>query len=220
MKIKNKTKWLVYTALMTALTAVATMFVSIPSTGGGHTNLSDAIIFMTAVLMDPIAAMIAGGLGTFLADWITYPTTMFFSLAFHGVEGLVVGLLIRFIPRGKGKAQYALDAVYMVIGGILMIVGYYFAKAYAYGTPITALESLWRNMIQVAVSIAVAYLLLYPLKLTRLVNKDELYGKIKVSPTAAKEAAAATEALTEEEAASGEIASAAVAEATEEESKQ
>lgn len=204
MKIKNKTKWLVYTALMTALTAVATMFVSIPSTGGGHTNLSDAIIFMTAVLMDPIAAMIAGGLGTFLADWITYPTTMFFSLAFHGVEGLVVGLLIRFIPRGKGKVQYVLDAVYMVIGGILMIVGYYFAKAYAYGTPITALESLWRNMIQVAVSIAVAYLLLYPLKLTRLVNKDDLYDKIKVSPTiptdteeSTAEKADTTEALAE-----------------------
>ena len=113
--------------------------------------------------------------------------------------------MIRFIPRGKGKVQYVLDAVYMVVGGILMIIGFYFAKAYVYGNPISALESLWRNMIQVAVSIAVAYLLLYPLKLTRLVNKDDMYDKIKVSPTiptnteeSTAEKADTTEALAEE----------------------
>ena len=64
MKIKNKTKWIVYTALMTALTAVATIIVQVPSVGGGYTNLSDSMIFMTAVLMDPVAAMIATGVAS------------------------------------------------------------------------------------------------------------------------------------------------------------
>lgn len=181
MKIKNKTKWLVYTALMTAITAVATMIVQIPSIGGGYTNLSDSIIFMTAVLMDPFAAMIAGGIGTFLADLIVYPTTMLFSLAFHGIEGLVVGLLIRLIPRKEGKVQYVLDGVYMLIGGILMIIGFYFAKRFVYGgsdpvaASVAALTSLWRNFIQVAVSIAVTFLLLYPLKLKNIIDRSDLY---------------------------------------------
>ena len=183
MKIKNKTKWLVYTALMTALTAVATMVVSIPSTGGGRTNLSDAIIFMAAMLMDPVAAMVAGGMGTFLADLILGSShTMFFSLAIHGVEGLVVGLLMH-LPRKESKVQYVLDAVYMLIGGILMVAGYYFAKAFVYGTPVTALESLWRNSIQAITSIVVAFLLVYPLKLKRLVDRSELYGEITERPT-------------------------------------
>ena len=197
LKIKNKTKWLVYTALMTALTAVATMFISIPSTGGGHTNLSDAIIFMTAVLMDPVAAMIAGGIGTFLADAITYPTTMLFSLAFHGIEGLAVGLLIRFcIPKKGNKVAITLQCVYMFVAGLIMIVGFFAAKSLGWygnaGDPVaqlaSAIESLWRNLLQVIISIVVAHMLLYPLKLTRLVDKNELYGKLPGPEVTAEEA--------------------------------
>ena len=191
MKIKNKTKWLVYTALMTALTAVATMFVSIPSTGGGHTNLSDAIIFMTAVMLDPVAAMIAGGIGTFLADLITYPATMLFSLAFHGIEGLIVGLLIRFcVPKKDNKITIIMHCVYMFIGGLFMIGGFFMAKSLGwygnYGDStaalLSAIDSLWRNLLQVVISIVVAHLLLYPLKLRRLVDRNELYGT-KAEPT-------------------------------------
>lgn len=179
MKIKNKTKWLVYTALMTALTAVATIVVRVPSLDNGATNLSDAIIFMTAILMDPIAAMLAGGIGAFLGDLLAGgSTTMLYSFAIHGVEGLVVGLLMKLLPRKEGKAQYALEVVYMLIGGIIMVTGYFFAKAFGYGTLESAIPSLWRNMIQAATSIVVAMLLVYPLKLKRLVDRSELYGEI------------------------------------------
>lgn len=181
MKIKNPTLWIAYTAVMTALTAVAAIVISIPSLEGGHTNLSDAIIFITAVLFDPIAAMIAGGLGTFLADLLLYPTTMLFSLLFHGVEGLVVGLLISFCSPKNGKLQYVLNGVYMLIGGLLMMIGFYFAKAYSYGSPETALISLWRNALQVVISIAASYLLLYPLKLRKLINRSALYTPFKSS---------------------------------------
>ncbi len=186
MKIKNKTKWLVYTALMTALTAVATIVIQVPSVGGGYTNLSDSIIFLTAVMMDPVAAMIAGGIGTMLADLYLYPATMFFSLAFHGAEGLIVGLLIRFcLPKKKGKTTIAIECVYMLIGGLVMMGGYFMAKSLGwYGTKgdttaqlASAFTSLWRNSLQVVISIVAAYLLLYPLRLKRLVNRYELYGE-------------------------------------------
>lgn len=182
-KIKNPTLWISYTALMTALTAVATLVISVPSLSGGHTNLSDAVIFITAVLLDPLAAFIAGGLGTFIADLLVYPTTMVFSLIFHGVEGLVVGILIAFCSPKSGKTRYILNAIYMLIGGIIMITGFYFAKAFYYGNPETALISLWRNVLQVVISIAVSYLLLYPLKLEKLINRDKLYAPFKSSET-------------------------------------
>ncbi len=175
MKIRNKTKWLAYTALFTALTAVAAIVVQIPSIDGGYTNLSDAIIFMTAMLMDPVSALIAGGLGTFLADLIVYPPTMLWSLLFHGAEGLIVGILIRFCSPKKGKISIAIDSAYMLVGGLIMMTGYFFAKAYVYGTLASALISLWRNAIQVGISIVVANLLVHPLKLARLVDRNDIY---------------------------------------------
>ncbi len=193
MKIRNKTKWLVYTALMTALTAVATIVIQIPSVGGGYTNLSDTVIFMTAVIMDPIAAMIAGGIGTMLADLYLYPATMLFSLLFHGAEGLVAGLLIRFcLPKKNNKATIAVQCLYMVIGGLIMMGGYFMAKSLGwYGTKgdataqlASALTSLWRNSLQVVISVVVAYLLLYPLGLKRLTDKTELYGNKKSDTSA------------------------------------
>lgn len=188
MKIKNKTKWLVYTALMTALTAVATIVIQIPSVGGGYTNLSDSIIFLTAVMMDPVAAMIAGGIGTMLADLYLYPATMFFSLAFHGLEGLIVGLLIRLcMPKKNGKFSVCFECLYMLIGGLVMMGGYFMAKSLGwYGNTgdataqlASAFTSLWRNSLQVVISIVIAYCLLYPLRLKRLVNRSELYGEIE-----------------------------------------
>lgn len=175
MKIKNKTKWIAYTALMTALTAVSTLVIQIPSIEGGYTNLSDAIIFLTALMMDPVAAMVAGGLGTFLADLIVYPTTMFVSLAAHGIEGLIVGLLIRFLPNGKGKIKYAITSAYMLVGGLIMMTIYFFAKAYWYGTMASALISLWRNALQVGISIVIAHLLYHPLKLRNLMEHSQIY---------------------------------------------
>ncbi len=196
MKIKNKTRWLVYTALMTALTAVATIVIQIPSVGGGYTNLSDSIIFLTAAIMDPIAAMIAGGIGTMLADLYLYPATMLFSLAFHGLEGLIVGLLIRFcLPKKSGKATIAIEAAYMLIGGLVMMGGYFMAKALGWygnsGDPTaqlaSALMSLWRNSLQVIISIVVANLLIYPLKLKRLINRNDLYGSAFTEASATSE---------------------------------
>ncbi len=177
MKIINKTKWISYTALLTALTAVATIIIQVPSVDGGYTNLSDAVIFITAILMDPVAAMLVGGLGTFLADLLIYPATMLYSLAFHGIEGLVVGLLVKLLPKKTGKIRYVLQSVYMLIGGLLMMIGYYFAKAYLYGTPASALISLWRNALQVGISIVVANVLLYPVKLSTLINSDAIYER-------------------------------------------
>lgn len=175
-KVKNKVKWIVYTALFTALTAVAAMVVQVPSVGGGYTNLCDAIIFIAAALMDPIAAMIAGGLGALLADLLVYPATMAFSLAAHGAEGLIAGLMLSLIPRGKGKIQHVLDAAYMLVSGLVMMTVYYFTKAYVYGTPATALISLWRNAIQVALSLVAAYLLMYGLKIKKLFSSAGIYS--------------------------------------------
>ena len=40
---------------------------------GGHFYLNDIIICTAAILMDPLAAFMVGGVGAFLGDMIFYP---------------------------------------------------------------------------------------------------------------------------------------------------
>ena len=164
--MKTITKKIAYAGVLTALCTVATMFISIPSLFGGHTNLSDMVIYIAAALLDPVSALVVGGVGTLLADLISYPVTAVFSLIFHGLEGLVAGL---FVKAFKDNALF--NGIAFFIGGVIMIVGFFFAKAFYYGTLPSALESLWRNVLQVAISIALSLTLLYPLKLKELSKK-------------------------------------------------
>ena len=47
---RNLTLKITFSAVAAALTFVATVFIQVPSVDGGYTNLSDAIIFLTAAL--------------------------------------------------------------------------------------------------------------------------------------------------------------------------
>ena len=50
---RNLTLKITFSAVAAALTFVATVFIQVPSVDGGYTNLSDAIIFLTAALLPP-----------------------------------------------------------------------------------------------------------------------------------------------------------------------
>lgn len=76
---KRTTLWLCVTALFMALNVVMSSFgVPVP---GGHLYMNDIIICTAAILLDPLAAFMVGGVGAFLGDLFFYPTPMFVSLA-------------------------------------------------------------------------------------------------------------------------------------------
>lgn len=167
------TRTVAYTAVMTAFVAVATMVLKI-QTGESYTNLGDTFIFLTAAYFGPVPGLIAGGLGSFIADLLTYPTTMWFTLVIKGIEGLIAGLCVYFANKlyeksNKSKAQlvikYTLYIAGMVIAALWMVGGYYVAKAFMYGTKESALVSLPKNFVQGGLSLAIAitlYGVLYP----------------------------------------------------------
>lgn len=169
-QIVMSTKTIAYTAVMTALVTVATMFLSI-KTGESNTNLGDTMIFLSAMLFSPITSTIAGGLGSFLADLLTWPATMWFTLVIKGLEGLICGLICHFAKKivkdnpKKVVIQYVLFFVGMIVAAAWMVFGYYIAKAFMYGTKESALVSLPKNCVQGSVSVALAtvlYAVLYP----------------------------------------------------------
>ena len=90
-------------ALLIALTTVATMVVQIPTPPTqGYINVGDSMIYVSALLFGPLAGLLAGGIGSALADWLTgYGQFAPYTLVIKGLEGLVVGLIAWALLKGR-----------------------------------------------------------------------------------------------------------------------
>ena len=112
-------------AVSTALVAVFTMIVRVPTPSGGYINLCDVAITFIAYTFGPITGFVAGGLGTALADtlggYMQYAPISFFV---HGIEALLIALLVRRKDTGLGmKILAGIVAVTTVAGGYWLLSG-------------------------------------------------------------------------------------------------
>lgn len=120
--------WLTMTALFMAMVVVLSMSaLSIP-VPGGHLYFNDVVIDTAAMLMDPLSAFIACGVGAFLGDLLFYPAPMFVSLITHGLQALVISLLCRKLRMKQPLAC----AIAVLAGAIVMVVGYTLGRAFVY----------------------------------------------------------------------------------------
>ena len=179
------TKAVAYTAVMTALVYVGTIIGY--SSQAFYFNLGDSIILICAALFNPICAMIAGGLGSFFGDLTVYPATMLFTLVIKAVEGLRAGLWFKLINRWfdkkslslidekQQKRAYILKIVFSCLASLLsvivMMLGYFMCQSLFYGTVTSALVALPFDFAQGAISLAIANLALYVLKLDNFRSK-------------------------------------------------
>lgn len=167
---KGSPLWVTVTALFMAMN-VAASSVGVP-VPGGHFYLNDVVICTAAILLDPLAAFMVGGVGAFLGDLFFYPTPMFVSLVTHGLQAVVISLCVRHIRKGRGK----LGAIVGVsIGALVMVTGYSLGRAFLYSTPEYALLKLPYQVLQAVIGAAGGVLLCYTAKLKdvfgRLVEK-------------------------------------------------
>ena len=163
-------KTLTATALFMAMNIImSSSFLSIP-VPGGHMYLNDLVIVTAAVLLDPIHAVIAGGIGAFIGDFLFYPAPMFVSLVTHGLQAAVISL---FTAKFRRKASGA--AVGSVIGSAvglaITVAGYSFGRAFIYGTPEYAVIKLPFQILQTAVGSAAALLLCWKCGLVTVYEK-------------------------------------------------
>ena len=184
-KGKLSIKFVAYTGLMTAIVYVCTLIgVSTPV---ANFNIGDSAILITAAMFNPITAMIAGGLGAFLADLTTYPATMLYTLVIKAIEGLVAGIAFTFIYKrfdkieNPTKKDVALKIVFATITCVcctaFMAAGYFVCKAFMYGTMESALTSLPKNIVQALVSTLIAMLVMYAARLEKVRPKTQLVLK-------------------------------------------
>ena len=152
---------MVITALMIALTYVATWLINIrlPFMGsGGLIHLGNIPLFIAAILFGKKTGALAGGIGMGLFDLLSGWTAWApFTFVIVGLMGYEVGW---FAERRPIKNTALNDAVSMILALIIKIVGYYFAEVILYGNWIAPIGSVPGNICQVGVAAVIVMAML------------------------------------------------------------
>ena len=149
-------------AIFTALNFVITFWVQIPIPAtGGYINVGDIAVMFTALLFGPIIGGITGGLGPMLADiysgaYIIYAPA---TLIIKGIEGFLIGLISN--PRKCfGRISYR-DILAVIVGGILIPLGYFIYEAFILGLGVViALVEMPGNFFQFIIAAVFSILLI------------------------------------------------------------
>jgi uncharacterized membrane protein len=133
-------------AVLAAVTAVLTLLPKVPIPGTqGYVHLGDAAVVFTALVLGPITALLAGGLGTAAADLLGgYAQWAPISFVVHGLQGLAIGLLIRMRPRSIILAVAA-----GALGTLVMAAGYFLGGLVLEGLGKSLFAVPW-NLLQAA----------------------------------------------------------------------
>ena len=163
---KKTTVWLCTTAMLMAMNVAMSSFgFPVP---GGHLYMNDVIICTAAILLDPFAAFMVGGVGAFLGDLFFYPTPMFVSLVTHGAQAVVISLCSRYMLK---KHPVLASGIGVAIGAVIMVVGYSLGRAFIYSTPEYALLKLPYQILQAVVGAVMGMLLCWKCGIRKLYQK-------------------------------------------------
>lgn len=160
------TYWLCITAFFLALNVAMSSFgVPVP---GGHLYLNDIIICSAAIVLDPFAAFVVGGVGAFLGDFFFYPLPMFVSLVTHGLQAVVISVFSHCVLK---KHPVIASGIGVVLGAVIMVVGYSLGRAFIYSTPEYAVIKLPYQILQAVVGAVFGMILCWKCRLVELFNK-------------------------------------------------
>ena len=159
----SKIKKMVLTALLAALTCVATMIIQIPSPMNGYVNLGDCFVLLSGWLLGPWLGFAAGGIGSMLADiFLGYTHYAPGSLVIKGLVALVAALLYRVIAKTNAYVGMAVSGI---VSECIMVLGYFLYAGLILGKglmgEVGAIASVPGNCFQAAVGIIAGVLLMY-----------------------------------------------------------
>ena len=141
-KIKRKemtnmknTKKLIFSALFSALTFVATYVIKLPTPTMGYIHPGDAIVLLSGVLLGPIYGGLAAGFGSLLADllggYFTYAPATFVIKALTAVIATFLYKEFQvFWKEGRKNISFIIAGV---VGESFMVIGYFLYEIFLLG---------------------------------------------------------------------------------------
>lgn len=160
MNQQNKTRQWVMTALFTALTAVCTIVVAIPTPTGGYVNLGDTTVLLGAYLLGPWYGALAGGLGSALAD-ILLGYTMYApaTLVIKAAMAILAGWLMHAVGTSvSGRMICGFSAE------VVMVMGYWLFDGWLSGSLMAAAVGIGSNLVQAGFGLAASTVLVLTLE--------------------------------------------------------
>lgn len=119
----NSTKKLVLAALLTSLTAIATLTLKIPTPPLGYIHLGDFFVLASGIILGPIAGALAAGIGSMFADFFSgYVIYAPFTFFIKAIAALTINLI--FTSKQKSKSNINL-LVASTISETLIVMGYF-----------------------------------------------------------------------------------------------
>ncbi|NPV06508.1 MAG: ECF transporter S component [Anaerolineae bacterium] len=143
-------------AALMGVTTVLTLLVRVPiAPTRGYIHLGDVGVYFAAFTFGPVMGLLAGGLGTAMADVLgCYAHWAPLTLVFHGVQGGVAGYL-------GYRATTARQALAWAVGSLIMVGGYFLAEVVLYGVgaalveiPGNAVQALAGGLVAIPLSAA------------------------------------------------------------------
>jgi len=186
-KVLFTTKWLTYTALMTAI-VVATGYIPGIPVLTGKIYWCDFAIYTAAYILDPLAAFIVGGIGTTFFDLFGINGTAYNaipSLIIHGIQGLMASVIFILIKKyfnksGSNRREGVIAVISSILPALWVILGY-FIKRITWETllPETAVLKMPANVLQEVIGIAVAVIICYVCRFKKQLQAAHLLPDFK-----------------------------------------
>ncbi len=135
-------------AMMIALVCICTMVFSVPLSSYGYVHFGDSMILFIAVIFGKRYGMLAGGLGSALADLLLgYGYWAPFTLAIKGLMGYAAGKITE-SKVDNAKFLTVTNMLGGLLGSVVMVVGYFFASIILLGGVEAATLAVMPNVLQ------------------------------------------------------------------------
>ncbi|WMI81042.1 ECF transporter S component [Anaerotignum sp. MB30-C6] len=147
--MKMSTKEVCIQGLLVALVAVSTMIFQIPvSATQGYIHLGDSMILLISVFFGARYGMVAGGVGSALADILSgYAHWALFTFIIKGIMGYLIGKVASFSEKNEKFITYR-NMLASVLGIIWMVFGYFIGGGILKSSFAVAAVSIPENIIQ------------------------------------------------------------------------
>lgn len=144
------------TAVLMAMTCIATMFIQIPIPLG-YAHLGDSVVLISAYFFGPVVGGIASGVGSALADLMTgYPIWALPTLLIKTFMPVIACAFFRKNVRKNVKGIFCVRTIAgAVVTLLFMTVGYVFFGGILYGSAAAGIASAPGLLIKSAVNLGV-----------------------------------------------------------------
>lgn len=164
METKSHVQKIVMTAMMMCLVMIATMFIRVPIPGTqGYVHLGDSMVFLSVLILGWKYGAVASAFGGLLADVLGGAAAWApWTFCIKGIMAVILGLIAMKLSERSSISRGGFlfgEAAGMVLAGIFMVAGYYFAEGVMYGNWVAPVIGIPWNIGQFAVGMVIAVVL-------------------------------------------------------------